>query len=85
MGRFKDLNSVDGRQRLLVFISTKSSYLGALSKKRDGVAKVCDTINKAKELVTTGASASPPAAAVVAGLFVVIEVCALLQNPVCIS
>ncbi|KAJ4347997.1 uncharacterized protein N0V89_009369 [Didymosphaeria variabile] len=65
------LGSSDGRQKLLKLINAHADSMKSHSGTYD---KVLSTILKTKDVVSTGAAASPPAAIAVAGIFMVFSI-----------
>lgn len=65
------LGSTEGRQKLLKLINAKAKIIKPQNGTYD---RVVQTMLKTKDIVTTGAAASPPAAVAVAGLFVAFSI-----------
>ena len=68
------LDTEQGRRRLLGFIDAQSERMNTSKKFSAPIAQVCNVMSKAKDLIATAASASPPAAIAVAGLFFAFDV-----------
>lgn len=65
------LSSAKGRQKMLKLINAEAS---AMKPKNGTYDKVVQSILKTKDVVSTGAAASPPAAIAVAGVFMVFSI-----------
>ena len=68
------LDTERGRRRLLKFINAESERMNTLKGSYVPFARVCHVMSKAKDLIATAASPSPPATIAVAGLFFAFDV-----------